>query len=65
MREHGYSQVPVVERGEVFGVFSYRSFAQQAASVTLDDWTKQKSAPGDLPVDEFLERFEFARVTEE
>jgi hypothetical protein len=31
----------------------------------LEDWTKQKCAPGDLPVDEFLEQFEFARVTDE
>jgi hypothetical protein len=62
MRKHGYSQVPVVESGEVLGVFSYRSFAQGAANATLDGWTKQKCAPGDLQVDEFLEQFEFARV---
>jgi len=31
----------------------------------LEEWTKQKRAPGDLPVDEFFEQFEFARVTEE
>jgi len=33
--------------------------------VTLDEWTRQKCSPGDLSVDEFLEQFEFARVTEE
>jgi predicted transcriptional regulator len=65
MRKHGYSQVPVVENGEVLGVFSFRSFAQGAASTTLEEWTRQKCAPGDLTVDEFLEQFEFARVTEE
>jgi predicted transcriptional regulator len=65
MRKHGYSQLPVVENGEVLGVFSYRSFAQEAAASNLDDWTRQKCAPGDLRVDEFLEPFEFARVTEE
>lgn len=65
MRKHGYSQIPVVKNGEVLGVFSFRSFAQEAASATLEEWTKQKCAPGDLPVDEFLEEFEFARVTEE
>jgi CBS domain-containing protein len=65
MREHGYSQVPVVENNEVLGVFSFRSFAQDAASATLEDWKKQKTPPGDLPVDEYLEQFEFARVTEE
>jgi predicted transcriptional regulator len=65
MREHGYSQVPVVNNGEVLGVFSFRSFAREAANATLDELMKQKTAPGDLSVDEFLEQFEFARVTEE
>ncbi len=66
MLEHGYSQVPVMEEnGEVLGVFSLRSFAQEAASKSLDEWQKQRCAPGDLLVDEFLEQFEFARVTEE
>jgi predicted transcriptional regulator len=65
MRSHGYSQVPVVENNEVLGVFSFRSFAKDAASASLEDWQKQKTAPGDLPVDEYLEQFEFARVTEE
>ena len=65
MRTHGYSQIPVVKNGEVLGVFSCRSFAYDAASATLEACMKQKCAPGDLPVDEFLEQFEFARVTEE
>ena len=65
MRTYGYSQLPVVENGEVLGVFSYRSFAQEAAAGILDDWTRQRCAPGDLPVDEFLEQFDFSRVTEE
>ena len=65
MRKHKYSQIPVVDKGEVLGVFSFRSFAREAARLTLEDWTRQKCAPGDLRVDEFLENFEFARVTEE
>lgn len=65
MRAHGFSQIPVVEGNEVLGVFSFRSLAQEAAEASLEQWTKQKCAPGDLPVDEFLEHFEFARVTEE
>jgi predicted transcriptional regulator len=65
MHKHGYSQVPVVAGGEVLGVFSYRSFSQNAAALRLHDWTQQKCAPGDLSVDEFLEPFEFARVTDE
>lgn len=63
--KHGFSQVPVVAGGEVLGVFSYRSFSKKAAAASLQDWTQQRCAPGDLPVDEFLERFEFARVTDE
>lgn len=31
----------------------------------MEYWTKQRCAPGDLRVDEYLEQFEFARVTEE
>lgn len=65
MQKSGYSQVPVVENGEVLGVFSFRSFAKGAAGLSLEEWTKQRCAPGDLQVDEFLEQFEFARVTEE
>jgi predicted transcriptional regulator len=65
MRKHGYSQVPVVDQGQVLGVFSHRSFARETALMSLADITKQKCAPGDLRVDEFLEGFQFKRVTEE
>lgn len=66
MLEHGYSQVPVVAAGgEILGVFSYRSFVKNTASMTLGDVNQQKCAPGDLRVDEFLEQFDYARVTEE
>jgi len=65
MQQHGYSQVPVVDNGEVLGVFSFRSFAGHAAGATLDEWSRQKCAPGDLRVDDCLEQFQFARVTEE
>jgi predicted transcriptional regulator len=65
MQKHGYSQVPVVDEGEVLGVFSLRSFAKRAAQSTLDELSKENCAPGDLRVDEFLEQFKFARVTEE
>src|ERR1700674_4457494 len=41
MREHGYSQIPVVDKSEVLGVFSFRSFAKGAAGSNLEDWTKQ------------------------
>ena len=65
MQQYGYSQVPVVDKGEVLGVFSFRSFARHAAATTLVEWTRQKCAPGDLRVDDCLEQFEFARVTAE
>src|SRR5438552_12200063 len=48
MLEHGYSQVPVVDSAEVLGVFSFRSFARDAGSATLEELTKQRCAPGDL-----------------
>lgn len=65
LRQHGYSQLPVVTGGEVLGIFSYRSFAVKAAMSTLQNVTQHKTAPGDLAVEECLEQFEFARVTEE
>jgi predicted transcriptional regulator len=65
MHKNGYSQMPVVDEGEVLGVFSFRSFAKEAGRATLDEWNKEKCAPGDLTVDEFLEQFDFARVSEE
>lgn len=65
MRQYGYSQVPVLGNGEVLGVFSFRSFAHGVANTPLEEWTKQRCAPCDLPVDEFLEQFKFARVSEE
>jgi predicted transcriptional regulator len=61
----GYSQIPVMAGSEVVGVFSYRSFSKEAALASLEDFQKQRTAPGDLRVDEFLEEFRFARVTEE
>lgn len=65
LRRHGYSQAPVVVDGEVIGVFSYRSFATKAARPDWQEISNQRCAPGDLQVDEFLETFEFARVTQE
>jgi predicted transcriptional regulator len=65
LRRHGYSQVPVVTNGEVLGVFSYRSFAVRAAQPDWQEVSKQRSAPSDLKVEECLETFEFARVTQE
>lgn len=60
MEERGFSQVPVVSRGEVLGVFSFRSFARGAARMV-----DEKVDPRGLPVDEFVERVPFVRLTEE
>lgn len=65
MNQYGYSQLPVLHNNEVLGVFSFRSFATDAARMSLSEVNSQRCAPGDLPVDDFLERFEFARVTDE
>lgn len=65
MEQRGYSQLPIVEGQHVVGVFSYRSFASKVAQETLEGLKRDRCAPGDLPVDEYCERFEFARVTEE
>jgi len=65
LHQHGYSQAPVVEGNEVLGVFSFRSFAREVAATPLETWVQQKCGPGELNVDEYLEQFEFARVTEE
>jgi predicted transcriptional regulator len=65
MAAHGYSQLPVISNGTVLGVFSYRSFAQDAARITLKELQQQRLAPGELPVAEYLEQFEFARVTDD
>ena len=65
MRRCGYSQVPVVENGEVLGVFSYRSFAKEVASLSFSEFKTQGCAPGELTVDDFLEKFDFASVTED
>lgn len=58
MREHGFSQLPIVESEQVLGVFSYRSFANRAAILGKVDL-------GRAEVDDFIEDFEFVRVTDE
>lgn len=56
MKKHHYSQLPVVVGKAVLGVFSYRSFSEKAL-------TRQKTNKaewlGDLPVEDFLEEYEF------
>jgi CBS domain-containing protein len=58
MRKYEFSQLPVMEGDLVVGVFSYRSFAARAAELGRLDVER-------LEVDDFLEDFEFIRVTSE
>jgi CBS domain-containing protein len=60
MADKNYSQLPVVEGREVLGVFSYRSFARG-----LRRMASRKVNPMDMLVDEFVEKIQFARVTDE
>ena len=60
MKNFGYSQLPVVEGEEVLGLFSYRSLAEGVAGAT-----KWKRPIAELPVEEFVEKADFARVTDE
>jgi len=62
MKEHDFSQVPVVQGSAVLGLFSYRAFALEVAEIG-----KGKADPTTLPVEEFLEHEEltYARLTDE
>ena len=64
MAANGFSQLPVCVRGHVLGVFSYRSFAKKIIELG-DDLIKQKQLPGDLEVDEYLEKPTFANISDE
>jgi len=63
LNQRGYSQAPATLNGEVVGAFSHRSFARKAAEWTLEK--KNEGVPGDLPVEECLERLDYVRVTDE
>lgn len=65
MGQHFYSQAPVMTGSKVLGVFSFRSFAQQAADCSLEDLKNLKHAPGDLTVGECMEQLDFADLSDE
>lgn len=65
MAENSLSQLPVIKDGRVLGVFSYRSFSKGTATATLDEIKNDILAPGDLTVDELMETWDFASVTDE
>ena len=58
MRQHGFSQLPVMEGDLVLGVFSYRSFAKRVAELGRLDLDR-------LEVDDCIEDLDFVRVTDE
>ena len=60
MKKGGFSQLPVLEGETVLGQFSYRSLAEGAVRMG-----KSRTELGDLPVEEFVEKPMFARVTDE
>lgn len=62
MREHGYSQLPVVQGTTVLGLFTYRAFALEVARLA-----GTKADPTQLTVEEFLEHDHpsYARLTDE
>lgn len=64
MQERRFSQVPIVVGSEILGVFSYRSFSRTVASFG-EFGGKRGTHPKDIPVDECLEKVEFARVTDD
>ena len=64
MKQHGFSQLPVVVGSEVLGLFSYRSFAQAVIEMGNTE-SKKGFEPGNLPVDECIEKPSYARVTDE
>lgn len=59
MEQHHFSQLPVVEGNAVLGVFSYRSFATRLLRMG-----QLKAFPGDVTVDEFVERFNFVQLSD-
>ena len=60
MKKAGYSQIPVVVGDSVLGVFSYRSVA-----LGLLNLGRPKRGICELPVEEFIEKAHFARITDD
>ncbi len=65
MKEHRFSQLPVVVGREVLGLFSYRSFANAVVTLGQSAPKNQRFNPLELLVEDCLEKPTFARVTDE
>jgi CBS domain-containing protein len=64
MRQHGFSQLPVIVGNEVLGLFSHRSFADAVLAIAAEANARPIS-PIDLTVEDCIEKAVFARVTDE
>ena len=64
LRQHGYSQLPVLVGTEVIGIFSYRSFSEAVLELCSTKGNP-KTLLADLTVEECYESAQFARVTDE
>lgn len=65
LKTNKFSQLPVVIGKEVFGLFSYRSYANTVVALAENSSTKQKFNPLELLVEECMEKPTFARLTDE
>jgi predicted transcriptional regulator len=65
MDAHGYSQLPIMVGKEVFGLFSYRSFARAVMKQCQGGSGNEGIAPNELTVEDCRESATFARVTDE
>jgi predicted transcriptional regulator len=65
LKQHFYSQAPVASGSKILGVFSFRSFAVKAAGYSLESLHGLKHAPGDLTVEECMEKFDFVSLSDE
>ena len=64
LHENGFSQLPVCVGGHVLGLFSYRSFAKKVVELG-EELIKQKQLPGDLEVEECIEKAVYAHISDE
>ena len=60
MKEHNFTQIPIVTGNQVLGVFSYRSFAEGITGL----YTKERDIC-ELPVEGFCEDLKFAMISDE
>lgn len=65
LKQSFYSQAPVATGRKILGVFSFRSFAMKAAEYSLETLNSLKHSPGDLTVEECMERFNFVSLSDE